>query len=72
MVKRNVVLLVSHPDGEPKMSDYKVVEEELGELEDGLVRVETQYVSVDPYLRGKNEIIKIQENHHFSCLSFIR
>eukprot|EP00324_Dicrateria_rotunda_P002225 CAMPEP_0206159724 /NCGR_PEP_ID=MMETSP1474-20131121/6116_1 /ASSEMBLY_ACC=CAM_ASM_001110 /TAXON_ID=97495 /ORGANISM="Imantonia sp., Strain RCC918" /LENGTH=317 /DNA_ID=CAMNT_0053560647 /DNA_START=93 /DNA_END=1046 /DNA_ORIENTATION=+ len=35
------------------MSDYKVVEEELGELEDGLVRVETQYVSVDPYLRGK-------------------
>jgi len=53
MVKRNVVLLVSHPDGEPKMSDYKVVEEELGDLEDGLVRVETQYVSVDPYLRGK-------------------
>lgn len=35
------------------MSDYKVVEEELGDLEDGLVRVETQYVSVDPYLRGK-------------------
>jgi len=47
------MLLVSHPVGEPKMSDFKKVTEEMEELQDGYLRVEPSHFSVDPYLRGK-------------------
>jgi len=53
MASRDVILLVSHPDGAPKMSDFKKVTEDLGELQSGMVRVQCDYFSVDPYLRGK-------------------
>ena len=52
MSSRDVLLLASHPRGLPQSSDFKKVTEELGELEDGKIRVQTQYLSVDPYLRG--------------------
>jgi NADPH-dependent curcumin reductase CurA len=51
-MSRQVVLLNSHPVGEPKESDYLLSAQDLGELKDGLVRIETEYFSVDPYLRG--------------------
>merc|ERR1712137_28377 len=44
----------SHPHGEPKQSDFKQVSEDLPEtVENGKVRVQVQYLSVDPYLRAK-------------------
>jgi len=52
-MSRQVVLLASHPVGEPKDSDFRIDTQELAELADGQVRVEGQYFSVDPYLRGK-------------------
>ena len=57
MPQREVVLLVSHPKGEPKMSDYKKVSEELSDLADGHIRVEGEYFSVDPYLRGLSSLV---------------
>jgi len=37
--------------GEPKLSDIQLVEEDLPELKDGEILLETLYLSVDPYMR---------------------
>lgn len=39
-------------EGEPKLSDLELVEEELGELKDGQVLVEAEWWSIDPYQRA--------------------
>lgn len=39
-------------DGEPKLSDFEVVEEELGELQEGQILVQAEWISVDPYIRA--------------------
>eukprot|EP00012_Vannella_robusta_P007264 CAMPEP_0206199112 /NCGR_PEP_ID=MMETSP0166-20121206/10061_1 /ASSEMBLY_ACC=CAM_ASM_000260 /TAXON_ID=95228 /ORGANISM="Vannella robusta, Strain DIVA3 518/3/11/1/6" /LENGTH=340 /DNA_ID=CAMNT_0053617139 /DNA_START=708 /DNA_END=1730 /DNA_ORIENTATION=+ len=58
MPSRDVIILAAHPSGVPKMSDFKKVTEEMAELEDGFLRVQSEYFSVDPYLRGKMSGIK--------------
>jgi NADPH-dependent curcumin reductase CurA len=45
--------LVSRPVGEPKDTDVERVEVDLPELADGEVRVANEYLSVDPYMRGR-------------------
>lgn len=37
--------------GEPKLSDFQLVEEDLPALKDGEVQIEALFVSVDPYMR---------------------
>lgn len=37
--------------GEPKLSDFQLVEEDLPALKDGEVLIEALYLSVDPYMR---------------------
>lgn len=37
--------------GEPKLSDFQIVEEELPALQDGQILIEAEYLSVDPYMR---------------------
>lgn len=37
--------------GEPKLSDFKLVEEELNELQNGEILIEATDLSVDPYMR---------------------
>lgn len=39
--------------GEPKLSNFKLVEEHLPPLKDGEFLSESVYLSVDPYMRGK-------------------
>ncbi|KAK7789395.1 hypothetical protein R5R35_006942 [Gryllus longicercus] len=51
MVKAKKIVLASRFDGEPKLSDFKVVEEDLPPLQDGQVLCETLWLSVDPYMR---------------------
>ena len=52
MVKSKRYVLVKQFDGEPKDSDFEVVEEDLPEeLKEGEVLVEALYLSVDPYMR---------------------
>ena len=57
MPSRDVIILAAHPSGVPKMSDFKKVTEEMAELEDGFLRVQSEYFSVDPYLRGLFDIL---------------
>ncbi|KAM3965350.1 prostaglandin reductase 1 [Aphomia sociella] len=45
-------VLTKYFQGEPKKSDFKIVEEELPELKDGEILTEAEYLSVDPYMRA--------------------
>ncbi|HUX70257.1 MAG TPA: NADP-dependent oxidoreductase [Cellulomonadaceae bacterium] len=47
------VQLVARPVGWPSESDFRTVQVELGELAPGQVRVRNEFVSVDPYMRGR-------------------
>ncbi|HEY5712466.1 MAG TPA: NADP-dependent oxidoreductase [Allosphingosinicella sp.] len=50
--------LMSRPDGLPTMSNFALKEAPLPELEDGWVRVENVWLSVDPYMRGRMNDVK--------------
>ncbi len=45
------VVLASRPEGQPKVSDFKIIEEELPALTDDQVLVETEHLSVDAFIR---------------------
>ncbi|MBT2162890.1 NADP-dependent oxidoreductase [Zobellia barbeyronii] len=48
------ILLKNRPKGRPSVSDFEFVENDSPlEIKDGELLLETAYVSVDPYLRGK-------------------
>lgn len=53
MKETRTILLNSRPKGKPTTSDFKFDTEKVSELKDGEVLLETKYVSVDPYLRGR-------------------
>lgn len=52
------ILLDQRPVGMPKLSDFKFVTETVPEISDGEILLETLYVSVDPYLRGRMNDVK--------------
>lgn len=45
--------LAARPVGMPRESDFQLVSEPLPPLSDGQVLLRTQYLSVDPYMRGR-------------------
>lgn len=45
------VVLANRPDGEPKASDFKIVEEEMPELEEGQVLLKVEHLSIDAFIR---------------------
>ncbi|MBV9883589.1 MAG: NADP-dependent oxidoreductase [Sphingomonadaceae bacterium] len=45
--------LMSRPTGLPTMDNFALKEAALPELQDGWARVENQWLSVDPYMRGR-------------------
>jgi NADPH-dependent curcumin reductase CurA len=45
--------LAARPHGEPKLSDFRVVEVELPDPGPGEILVRNTYMSVDPYMRGR-------------------
>jgi NADPH-dependent curcumin reductase CurA len=47
------VQLAARPVGEPKLSDFRVAEVELSDPGDGELLVRNQWMSVDPYMRGR-------------------
>ncbi|TRO64530.1 NADP-dependent oxidoreductase [Christiangramia sabulilitoris] len=53
MKETKKILLNSRPKGKPQTSDFKFETEKVAEPKDGEVLLETKYVSVDPYLRGR-------------------
>lgn len=48
-----IVLLKNRPSGKPEVSDFEIVEEKDPKLSEGMVLLRSQYISVDPYLRGR-------------------
>lgn len=45
--------LAARPEGWPTHDNFRTVQVELGELQPGQVRVRNEFVSVDPYMRGR-------------------
>lgn len=52
MEKNRQIVLVSRPQGVPKASDFRMVEQAVPKVHDGQLVVQVHYTSVDPYLRG--------------------
>ena len=50
--------LKSRPQGMPTPDNFELKEAPLGALEDGWVRVENEWLSVDPYMRGRMNDVK--------------
>jgi NADPH-dependent curcumin reductase CurA len=50
--------LMSRPTGLPTMSDFALKEAQLPDLQDDWVRVENEWLSVDPYMRGRMNDVK--------------
>jgi len=50
--------LVSRPVGMPTMDNFELREMALPPLEEGMVRVENDWLSVDPYMRGRMNDVK--------------
>ena len=44
-------MLKQHFQGLPKPSDFELVEKELGNIKDGEIIYESEFISVDPYQR---------------------
>lgn len=51
MVRAKLFNLVNAFSGEPKLTDFQLVEEDLLEVNDGEFLAEALYLSVDPYMR---------------------
>lgn len=50
------VVLWKRPQGEPKPSDFGIVENAVPDLKDGEVLLKTLYFSLDPYMRGRMNV----------------
>jgi hypothetical protein len=50
--------LKSRPSGMPDMSNFELKALDLPPLEEGMVRVENEWLSVDPYMRGRMNDVK--------------
>lgn len=47
------ILLASRPVGIPDVSNFRMTEESIPEIKEGEVLIQTIYLSVDPYMRGR-------------------
>lgn len=47
------IVLAAHPQGRPQPSDFRLEEAALPGVKDGELLLEVQYLSLDPYMRGR-------------------
>ena len=52
------IQLASRPHGRPVPENFRLAESDLPELQDGQVLVRNQFISVDPYMRGRMNDVK--------------
>lgn len=52
-LRNRKIVLAARPSGEPKVSDFKLIEEELADPGEGRALLRTLYLSLDPYMRGR-------------------
>lgn len=57
-MKAKQINLINYPIGVPKNSDFKFEEIQIDSLKSGEVLLEPQYISVDPYMRGRMTLSK--------------
>ena len=50
-----IIVLDKRPLGRPELTHFRFIQEEIPTMIEGEILLETLFVSVDPYLRGKNE-----------------
>ena len=50
------IILVTRPEGSPKLSDFSLIESPVPDLKDGEVLLKTKYFSLDPYMRGRMNV----------------
>ncbi len=53
MSERQQIVLVARPDGAPQLSDFGLESGPLPDLEDGQILIRGQWLSLDPYMRGR-------------------
>lgn len=63
MVMNKKVVLSTRPDGEITEANFKLIEEELGELADGQVRLHVEHLSIDAFIRT---MLDDRDGHHGS------
>ena len=59
------VTLAARPVGFPKDSDFGLVEDTVSEPAEGELLLQTLYLSLDPYMRGR-----ISEARSYACLLY--
>ena len=47
------ITLKSRPDGYPELSDFELVEEQIPQPREGEVLIQSLWLSLDPYMRGR-------------------
>ena len=52
------ILLAARPQGFPEESDFEIVESEIPKVGEGHILVKTEYLSLDPYMRGRMNDVK--------------
>ncbi|MCZ4318279.1 NADP-dependent oxidoreductase [Aequorivita viscosa] len=52
-MKNKIIELKQRPTGKPSLNDFEFTEEDMPQPKDGELLLQTKYVSVDPYLRGR-------------------
>ncbi|CAH4028436.1 unnamed protein product [Pieris brassicae] len=58
-IRARKYVLTKYYNGEPKESDFEIVEEELGELNENEILVQALYYSIDPYMRAHMHLHKL-------------
>ena len=51
--KNKIFILASRPFAHASQENFKLIETDLPNLQDGQVLIKSKYISVDPYMRGK-------------------
>ena len=60
-MKSRRIVLAARPQGLPKPADFRMEEAELPPLDDGEVLLAIQYLSLDPYMRGRMDDVPAYE-----------
>ena len=47
------ILLASRPNGAPQLDNFALIETEIGAPQEGQFLVQTEYLSLDPYMRAR-------------------
>ena len=55
------IVLAARPEGLPKFSDFRIEEAGLPPLQDGEVLLDIQYLTLDPYMRGRMDDVPAYE-----------